>query len=98
MGSIGNTVKTTIGPQTFKLTHSAFGNTEYESELFKITKYTHNSAGTSWKETGYRLTAKGFAAVRGNSTTFNTLKEAKEYANSSKANEWYNELKQRRQS
>jgi len=75
-------------PQIFKLVHSSINNKRYESELFKIDKYTHNSPNTSWKESGYELGIKNQAWLK-ERQKFSTLKEAKAFANSDEGKEWY---------
>ena len=82
-----------FGPQTFKLAHSAYGKTTYESELFKIYKYSTNTPGTSWKSSGYELDMKKHRNWPYQRKKFDTLKEAKEYLNTDSAQKWYKENK-----
>ena len=69
--------------QTFKLNRS---NGQYESELFRIYKYSSNTPHTTWKTSGYALSIKGHSLSR---TKFSTLKEAKAWANTEDCAKWY---------
>lgn len=85
--------KAGFATQTLKLTQSRFGNTTYESELFKLSKYSHNSAGSNYKESGYRLSIKG--QYTRNEVKFDTLKQAKSWINTQDAQKWYRENKKK---
>lgn len=88
----GKKMDSTYSEQTFKRTNSAFGKTTYESELFKISSYTRNTPGTSWKTSGYSLMIKG---TFGPEAKFDTLREAKEFVNSDKGKTWYEEKRKK---
>lgn len=84
-----NTDSKVFPQQQFKLTKSRFGKTEYESELFRIFKYSQNASGTSWKSSGYILEIKGQWNGRDVAQNFSTLKEAKSWLETNEAQEWY---------
>lgn len=88
-GAGANTNSSTFPKQQFKLTKSRFGDTEYESDLFRISKYSSNTPGTSWKSSGYTLEIKGQYNGRGVARDFGTLREAKAWLETDNAQEWY---------
>ena len=88
-----------IPEQKFKLIYNKYGNKRYESDLFIVNSYTHNSAGTSWKESGYALEIKPEFRKPGldwrikKDIKFNSLKEMKEWLKTKDAVDWYNQRK-----
>lgn len=75
-----------FAPQKFKLVHSAYGNKTYESDLFEIKSYSHDTPHTSWKESGYDLQFKKRPSTR---ERFDTLREAKAWLETEEAQDWY---------